>query len=144
MGATGVSFASTTLLCSRKGLPDAGARKGKEREDLAKHHSFQIQLVWGLATFSSHKHISFHACQGGEPGVSQHQSWCKPTWLFGRAWSCLRKQQFLSVKCSQDCVSVLQSSSRSKWYLLECLLEGNSSSDPISHSWNRLWETNIQ
>lgn len=71
-----------------------GEKKGKEREHLAKHHIFQTQLIWGLATFSSHKHVSFHACQADISRVSQLRSWWKPTWPFGRAWGHLGKQQF--------------------------------------------------
>lgn len=79
---------------SRKGLLDARARKGKEREDLAKHHIFQTQLIWGSATFSSPKHTSFHACQTAMSRVSRLRWRSKPTWPFGRAWSRLGKQQF--------------------------------------------------
>lgn len=50
---------------SGKGLLDAGAGKGKESEDPAKHQIFQTRLLWGLGTFSSPKLLSFHTCQAG-------------------------------------------------------------------------------
>lgn len=83
---------------SKKWLLDAGATKGKRREDFAKHHIFLTWLIWDLANFPCHKHLSFHACRAGKSRVFQLPSWCKPTWPFWKAWSCLVKQQFAVSK----------------------------------------------
>lgn len=62
MGSTGASLRASLLPDSRKGLLNVGARKEKEKEDPVKHRFIQTQLVWSLATFSSHKQASFYAC----------------------------------------------------------------------------------
>lgn len=61
-GSTRVSPRASLLPDSRKGLLDAGARRGKDTTHLVRHHVIQIQLLHGLVAFSSRKHARLHAC----------------------------------------------------------------------------------